>query len=202
MHETAQGGASSSGSLPGRPRRAVRYRLLLVVLLVLRVTTPSDAQTAAALQGRVFDTSGAVVPGATITVRSQVTRFVRSVSTDAEGRYYVTAIPAGTYEVTGAARGFQSEIIRTTFEVGRTLVREFHLRVGKARDGGRRPITARRSRQQHGWPCGDPSGDPDPLNGALHRSQPARSGSVAPSRPGSRRGHPKSGAGIQYQRQS
>ncbi len=135
MHETAQGGTSSSGSLPGRPRRAVRYRLLLVVLLVLRVTTPSDAQTAAALQGRVFDTSGAVVPGATITVRSQATGFVRSVSTDAEGRYYVTAIPAGRYEVTGAARGFQSEIIQElTFEVGRTLVREFHLRVGDTQE--------------------------------------------------------------------
>ena len=128
MHETTQGDASSSG-FP--PERTVRCRLVMVVLLVLRVTAPSDAQTVAALQGRVFDESGAVVSGATITVRSRVTGSVRSVSSDAEGRYYVTAIPAGTYEVTTAARGFQSEVIQElTFEVGRTIVREFRLRVG------------------------------------------------------------------------
>ena len=132
----------------------MRCRLVLAVLLVLRATVQSDAQTAAALQGRVFDTSGAVVPGATITVRSQVTRFVRSVSTDAEGRYYVTAIPAGTYEVTGAARGFRSEIIQElTFDVGRTLVRDFHLAVGETHET---VVVSAESRSsiapQHGWP--------------------------------------------------
>ncbi len=96
---------------------------------------PAAAQTLAALQGRVFDTSGAAVPGATITVLSQATGFVRSATADVEGRYHVAAIPAGVYEVTAAAPHFKSEIIEElTFEVGRTLVREFHLAVGETRE--------------------------------------------------------------------
>jgi Carboxypeptidase regulatory-like domain/TonB dependent receptor len=83
------------------------------------------------LQGRVFDPSGAVVPGASITVWNQSTGFILSVSTDPAGRYHVAAIPSGLYEVTAASTGFQSEVIKDlTFEVGRMLVRDFHLTLG------------------------------------------------------------------------
>ena len=101
------------------------------VLLLLCLCVPAGAQTAAVLQGRVFDASGAMLRGATVTVRSRSTGFLTAVSTDAEGRFHVPAIPAGSYEVTVAAKGFQSASIDTlTFEVGRTLVRDFHLAVG------------------------------------------------------------------------
>ena len=53
------------------------------------------AQTLAALQGRVFDASGAVVPGAVIRVENGSTGFDVSVRADAEGRYYVLAVPNG-----------------------------------------------------------------------------------------------------------
>ncbi len=92
---------------------------------------PASAQTYAVLQGRVFDSSGAVLPGATITVRGPLTGFVGSDSTDAQGRYHITGIPAGSYQVTAVANGFQSAVIEDlTFEVGRTLVRDFRLAVG------------------------------------------------------------------------
>jgi hypothetical protein len=83
------------------------------------------------LQGRVFDASGAVISGASITVRNQSTGFVHAVSTNVEGRYHIAAIPAGRYEVTAASTGFQSELVNDlTFEVGRMLVRDFHLTLG------------------------------------------------------------------------
>ncbi len=105
--------------------------LSLVVLLLLRATIPSSAHTTAALQGRVFDESGALIPFATITVRDDSIGFARSASSDAEGRYQIAAIPAGPWRVTAGAPGFRTEIIETlTFEVGRTLVRDFHLAVG------------------------------------------------------------------------
>ena len=116
----------------GSQRRSrVVQSLGIQALLWLGVCVPAGAQTAAVLQGRVFDTSGAALPGATITVRSRTTGLVTTASTDAEGRYHVPAIPAGSYAVTAAAKGFQSTSIDTlTFEVGRTLVRDFHLTVG------------------------------------------------------------------------
>ena len=114
----------------GRPKVA-GYLVALVMSVLLCSPTPSPAQTTAMLQGRVFDASGAVVSGASITVRNQSTGFVYSVSTNAEGRYHIAAIPAGRYEVTAASTGFQSELVNDlTFEVGRMLVRDFHLTLG------------------------------------------------------------------------
>jgi len=106
-------------------------RVLALVLPVLGCAAVAHAQTAAALQGRVFDMSGAALSGALITVQNPVAGFRAVVSTDAEGRYYVAGVPAGSYKVTAAAGGFRSEIIEElTFEVGRTLVRDFRLSIG------------------------------------------------------------------------
>ena len=116
---------------PPLPGLRVLIRGLSAITLVLVLTTPLHAQSSATLQGRVFDASDAVVIGATISVRGLSTGFDRSVATDGAGRYYVAAIPAGTYTVTTTASGFRSELIETlTVDVGRTLVRDFRLSVG------------------------------------------------------------------------
>jgi len=101
----------------------------------LVVATPLHAQSAATLQGRVYDASGAVLRGATISVRDDSTGFDRSVPTDDDGHYQMSAIPVGSYEITVSANGFKSAAIEAlTFEVGRTLVRDFHLDIGDARE--------------------------------------------------------------------
>jgi outer membrane receptor protein involved in Fe transport len=95
------------------------------------LSAPISAQTTAALQGAVFDPSGAVLPGATITVRSQSTGLVRSTRTETDGRYHIEALAAGTYDVTAEASGFASaQLTALRFEVGRILVRDFHLAIG------------------------------------------------------------------------
>jgi len=86
-------------------------RVLALLLLLLDCAAVADAQTVAALQGRVFDVSGAALAGASITVQNPAAGFRAVVSTDAEGRYYVAAVPAGSYRVTAAEDGFRSEII-------------------------------------------------------------------------------------------
>ena len=111
--------------------------LVLVLLLacVLLGASPLRAQSNAALQGQVFDASGAVLRGATIIVRNDSSGFYRSVETDGDGRYKVGAIPAGSYEVTAETTGFKSiALAAMRFDVGRTLVRDFHLEVGDRRE--------------------------------------------------------------------
>jgi hypothetical protein len=104
----------------------------LPLLLLALFAAPLAAQSTATLQGRVFDASGAVLPRATVLVRADSTGFHRSVPTDEQGRYHVDAIPAGSYRVTAGAVGFRSAVIETvTFDVGRSLVRNFHLEVGE-----------------------------------------------------------------------
>jgi hypothetical protein len=90
------------------------------------------AQTTSTLQGRVFDASGAGLPAATITLRSDAAGLARSVSTDDAGRYYIASIPAGSYAVEATAPGFKSiDITALTLDVGRTLVRDFRMEIGE-----------------------------------------------------------------------
>jgi hypothetical protein len=109
---------------------AGRHAVLLMTLVLFSL--PVGAQVLAALQGRVFDASGALLPGATVRVQGESIGFEVSVRADAEGRYYVFAIPNGRFTVTAEANGFRTERIDTlNVDVGRTLVRDFHLAVGE-----------------------------------------------------------------------
>ncbi|HVQ12468.1 MAG TPA: TonB-dependent receptor, partial [Vicinamibacterales bacterium] len=107
--------------------------VVIAIALALLVAVPVHAQTNATLQGRVFDASGAVVPRASISVLSSASGFRRSVESDSEGRYQLPGIPAGSYEVSVTATGFRSEVIEELrVEVGRTLVRDFRLEIGRS----------------------------------------------------------------------
>ena len=108
------------------------YCAALSIAIVWGAPALADAQTLAGLQGRVFDASGAVLPGALIRVQDQSTGFDASARTDSDGRYHLSAIPAGEYSVTAEAAGFRSERIEAlSVDVGRSLVRDFHLTVGE-----------------------------------------------------------------------
>src|SRR5262245_30025117 len=92
---------------------------------------PSEAQILGVLQGRVVDESGAVIPGASIDVRDESTAFALSAVTDSEGHYHLEALPAGSYTISAGIAGFRTEVVvGLHVDVGRTLVRDFELKVG------------------------------------------------------------------------
>ena len=111
------------------------HRVVLLATMLLLVYAPSTAQTMAILQGRVFDRSGGVLADATIRVRASSIGFSVTVHTDAEGRYYVPAVPAGSYAVSAEAPGFRTEVIEhMSVDGGRTIVRDFRLPIGEQRE--------------------------------------------------------------------
>ena len=94
-----------------------RNKVALVVLLFLVsssvVISPSYAQTTfGQITGTVVDPSGAVVPGATVTVTNEGTQIAREVSTSASGVFSITNLNVGTYRVRITVTGF------STFERG------------------------------------------------------------------------------------
>jgi len=110
-----------------------RYGGAAALIGVVLCCAPAMAggQTLAALQGRVFDESGARLAGVLIGARNDATGVERSVRTDSDGRYYIVALPEGRYVVTAELAGFRTQRIEAlTIDVGRTLVRDFHLAVG------------------------------------------------------------------------
>jgi Carboxypeptidase regulatory-like domain len=83
----------------------------MLVLALIAVGVPAIAQvTTASIRGTVTDTTGAVVPGATVTVKSDQTGFTRETATNAAGFYSFAELPVGTYSVEVALSGFKSSV--------------------------------------------------------------------------------------------
>ncbi len=88
-------------------RSGVLLGLLLAALLVAPQMTRAQELTAT-LAGTVTDTTGAVIPNATVTVTQTTTKAIRTVQSDATGNFVVTNLPASNYTVTVTSTGFQT----------------------------------------------------------------------------------------------
>jgi hypothetical protein len=83
--------------------------VLLVVLVATALSTSAWAQSTGSIAGLVTDGTGAVLPGVTVESSSPaLIEKTRTVTTDAQGRYLIDALPAGTYRVTFTITGFRS----------------------------------------------------------------------------------------------
>jgi hypothetical protein len=83
--------------------------LTLFAALVCVGLLPASARAQSAIAGTVKDTSGAVLPGVTVEVASDVLiERTRSVSTDAEGAYKIVDLRPGVYVVTFSLQGFST----------------------------------------------------------------------------------------------
>ena len=67
------------------------------------------AQFDASLRGTVTDPSGAVIPGATVTLTNKDTSQVKSVESDGSGLYTFNALAPGNYKVTAERQGFNKK---------------------------------------------------------------------------------------------
>src|SRR3984885_14458069 len=80
--------------------------LLLLLLLLLTLVPMTYAQPAGIVHGVVTDESGALVPGAKVTV-SNAAGPVKSATAGNDGAYSVAGLDAGTYTVQATLPGFQ-----------------------------------------------------------------------------------------------
>ena len=84
------------------------FQTFTIGVLSLAVSTAAWAQATAQINGRVADESGAVLPGATVTMIQTDTGVTRSVVTDGEGAYQITNLPTGPYRLEVALQGFRT----------------------------------------------------------------------------------------------
>ena len=107
-----------------------RYRCLFLSVLVLFCAT-LWADVTGSLSGYVRDSSGAVIPNATVTATQVTTGYTRKINTDTAGHYAFMALPPGVYSLTGSATGFdQGAIQQITLNVNDVLTFDFSLKVG------------------------------------------------------------------------
>ncbi len=79
----------------------------MLLLALLAMPAASRAQDTGYISGTVTDKSGAAIAGATVTIKSVGENLTRDTSSNADGAYVGSALPAGTYNIVVTAPGFQ-----------------------------------------------------------------------------------------------
>jgi hypothetical protein len=114
-------------------RCALGTSLVLLVALSMMLSTVAFGQSSStgALTGTVKDSSGSVVPNATVTLTSGGTAQVRTSTTDANGTYKFGFLPPGPYALKFEASGFNAvEVPSVNVVVTETDVFDQTLQVG------------------------------------------------------------------------
>ncbi|HET7108326.1 MAG TPA: TonB-dependent receptor [Candidatus Acidoferrum sp.] len=92
--------------------RAIRTLALVAFALTLFAGTSAFAQTfRGTILGSVTDSSGAAVPGATVTIKNLDTGLVRTVTTSDDGSYSAPELPIGNYSVSVEKAGFKLGVV-------------------------------------------------------------------------------------------
>ena len=78
-------------------------------LLILAATAGGQSITGS-VTGLVTDASGAVIPGATVSVTNKGTNIQSTATTDQSGNYTVPLLPRGEYRVEVSAGGFKRSV--------------------------------------------------------------------------------------------
>jgi hypothetical protein len=89
-------------------RRFLAVALVSIASLFLAAPAARGQVTTATVYGVVQDTSGAILPGVSVTVTHQGTNLTREAVTDSRGEFALPALPAGPYAIRIELSGFKT----------------------------------------------------------------------------------------------
>src|SRR5687767_7005546 len=105
--------------------------LFSLATLFLSPANASAQLTTGTLYGVVQDTSGAILPGVSVTVTHQGTTLTRETVSDARGEFALPALPPGAYTIKIELSGFKTYENRAlSLSAGQTVRQTFALEVG------------------------------------------------------------------------
>jgi hypothetical protein len=89
-------------------QRIARVCFLLVLCAALAHSAAAQSASGT-INGTVTDSTGAIIPGATIEIQNPVSGYQRSTQSDASGAYQFTNVPFNNYHATATMNGFASQ---------------------------------------------------------------------------------------------
>ena len=114
---------------------ALAFSLILPVAVAL-VTLPHRANaqtnTTGAIDGVVSDSSGAIVPNATVAITNSATGAIFRVTSGANGEFRVSQLAPGPYLVSATAAGFETSKQTIQVSTGQVATGNLTLKVGQA----------------------------------------------------------------------
>ena len=105
------------------PLRRLLASRLLYVLLGLAVPGMLSAQGAAVLTGKIVDSAGAPIRGATV----RVPQLERGATSDSTGTFRLEGLPTGRVTIVGEAPGFVGKRVEVTIPANGTVEQAFSL---------------------------------------------------------------------------
>ena len=127
--------AASRGTNPSPANPSIRRSIpralacLCAAALLLSVTAFAQVETGQ-IAGTITDTSGAVVPQATITVRNLASNATRTAQSSSLGTYLILGLEPGTYQLTVTSTAFKTFTANTEVTVGSHVTVDARLSVG------------------------------------------------------------------------
>jgi len=117
-----------------RCSRSIFFAVSWLIAPALVVLPGVHAQTTkGSIVGRVTDSSGAVIPGASVELKNEGTGATVTAKSDGTGEYTFTTVDPGTYTVTVSNRGFEaSEASGIVLDAAQTIRQNMALKVGQA----------------------------------------------------------------------
>src|SRR5581483_4350035 len=111
--------------------KSIAAKFLCFVISFLCTSTFSIAQMAqsSSVFGVVKDPNGAVIAGATVSIKNQETGIEQSTVTNATGNYSFVNVPIGQYELTISANGFTKSTVRGITTVNKPVMIDVVLQV-------------------------------------------------------------------------
>ena len=109
----------------------LRHGAILSLILLFASSWLSAQTVNSTLQGRVLDSTGAAIPGATVTVVNAANGLTRSVTASAVGDYQIQGLPAGDYTVNAEKQGFQKSAKKIHLDLGAAGNLDFALGLGQ-----------------------------------------------------------------------
>jgi Carboxypeptidase regulatory-like domain/TonB dependent receptor/TonB-dependent Receptor Plug Domain len=120
---------STSVSIGRRPCRFLWFSLLVAIVALPALLLAQGYF--GTISGVLSDPSGAVVPGAKVTLSDEQRGFTFNATSDSEGRYLFVSIPPGLYSVAAVAAGFEKTVrAHVKLNVSENPVANLTLKVG------------------------------------------------------------------------
>ena len=124
--------AGTPGSVQSSLFHRCRLGAVMSLLLFLTVSSWLGGQAInSTLQGRIADTTGAVIPEATVTAVNAATGLKRSVAANGAGEYQIGGLPAGDYTIDVEKQGFQKSAKKIHLDLGAAGNVDFALAPGQ-----------------------------------------------------------------------
>ena len=101
-------------------------------IMTMPHTLNAQTNTTGAIDGIVSDSSGAIVPSATVTVTNSANGATFKVVSGSNGEYRVSQLPPGSYNVAATAQGFQTSKSTIQVSTGQVASGNVTLSVGQA----------------------------------------------------------------------